>query len=473
MNSGHIVRYLLAFLLGEDHSTTLCSNEYEQISAGLFAAYHREPHAMGAVGYTAHPEEMKHYRVVIIPSGFFNEGCYGHPESLPSLPLSTWHGTPILYGTPQEERVATPQGEQIIIHADIIASSFFLISRYEEMIRREKRDAVGRFPGKESLPYKAGFLMRPIIDEYAVHLRELLGSLGIKTLPIKKGFSWVHLTHDIDQPWAYYGWRSVARARLKEKLPWMQSISLAMGNILADKYFSFPRFLEWNREVKRTLATPTDTIFFFKTPGKHPLDKPNYTLQTRPIRSLLRLARKYQVKIGLHVNLTASEYPQLIEREKHRLEYMLRGSITSSRHHFLAIREPEDYVDLYSAGIRDDFTMGYADVAGFRLGTCRPVRFINPSTGFITKLVLHPLPFMDYTLHSAQYMNLNYEEALQVCSQCIETAFRYRGEVNLLFHNENLSLDEHPYHVRLYRDLLRLIIRCDAQARKDAQRPEM
>ena len=30
------------------------------------------------------------------------------------------------------------------------------------------------------------------------------------------------------------------------------------------------------------------------------------------------------------------------------------------------------------AGITDDFTMGYADIAGFRLGTCRSVRWINP-----------------------------------------------------------------------------------------------
>ncbi len=42
------------------------------------------------------------------------------------------------------------------VHADIIASTYFLISRYEEMVRRGLRDEHGRFPGKESLPYRAG-----------------------------------------------------------------------------------------------------------------------------------------------------------------------------------------------------------------------------------------------------------------------------------------------------------------------------
>ena len=33
---------------------------------------------------------------------------------------------------------------------------------------------------------------------------------------------------------------------------------------------------------------------------------------------------------------------------------------------------------LEKAGITDDFTIGYPDVAGFRLGTSRPVHWINP-----------------------------------------------------------------------------------------------
>ena len=42
----------------------------------------------------------------------------------------------------------------------------------------------------------------------------------------------------------------------------------------------------------------------------------------------------------------------------------------------------------------------------------------------------------------------------------IDQTYRYHGEVTLLFHNENLLLDDpHIYHTRLYRALLRQIIK--------------
>lgn len=467
MNTHHIVRYILAFLLGEDSATSVWKTEIDRHGSMSFRHQRSKQYAINQIGYTQDPEEMKHYPVVIIPSGFFDEEIYGTPDSIPSLPLSTWRSTPLLFGSAQEEIRQEGDEKQIIIHADIIASTFFMISRYEEMIQRNERDELGRFSGQKSLAYRAEFLLRPIVDEYARHLRDILSEYPIETKPFVGGFSQVNLTHDIDQPYAYSGWRSVARAIWKEKRPWLEALSLSMGNVLADRYYSFPRFLEWNREVKRTIGAPSDTIFFLKTPGKHPLDRPNYTVKKRPIRHLLRLARKYKVRLGLHVNLTASQNPQLIEHEKHRLEKMLRQPITFSRHHFLAVRQPEDLIDLYASGIRDDYSMGYADMVGFRLGTSRPVRFINPSTGVVTKLVLHPLPFMDYTLHSERYMHLGYEQALAITTRCLDETFAYGGEVNLLFHNENLSIDGHPYHVRLYRDLLRHIIRRDTESQRN------
>ena len=84
----------------------------------------------------------------------------------------TWSRDTVALGEPREEWSA--DGSQLIIHADLLASTYFLISRYEEMYRRSERDSYGRFPGKSSLPYRAGFLHRPIIDEYGEALRQIL-----------------------------------------------------------------------------------------------------------------------------------------------------------------------------------------------------------------------------------------------------------------------------------------------------------
>lgn len=47
-------------------------------------------------------------------------------------------------------------GGQIIIYADIIASAYFLITRYEECLNHQDRDQYGRLIGK-NLAIQSGF----------------------------------------------------------------------------------------------------------------------------------------------------------------------------------------------------------------------------------------------------------------------------------------------------------------------------
>src|ERR1035437_3815324 len=106
-----IIDYILQFLLGE------------QI----------KPEIRAQVGYTDNPEEFDKYKLIILPSGFFNDEMYGTEQSLPHLPLRIWEETPIIFGEPSIENV----GETRIIKADLVASTYFLISRYEEMVRNK------------------------------------------------------------------------------------------------------------------------------------------------------------------------------------------------------------------------------------------------------------------------------------------------------------------------------------------------
>ena len=93
------------------------------------------------VGYTANAAEFATYSVVIAPSGFFDSGTYGTAATEPQLPLKELDGTPILFGAPE----ITRKGDTIVIQADIVASTFFLLARYEEFIHpADNRDAHGR-----------------------------------------------------------------------------------------------------------------------------------------------------------------------------------------------------------------------------------------------------------------------------------------------------------------------------------------
>ena len=415
-----------------------------------------------AIGYTDDPEQMKLYPIVIIPSGFFKMDVYGTKESMPTLPLKTWRGIPLLFGEPREEWSA--DGSQLIIYADLLASTYFLISRYEEMYRRSERDSYGRFPGKSSLPYRAGFLHRPIIDEYGEALRQILLETGIAehhNLRLEERphtFSRVNLTHDLSRPYNYRGWRSFLRAWLKQKNSPLEAARLSFSADVEDDYFTFPKFLKWDRNTCDSLGRDRSDIFLFiRMPSRHPLDKPYYSLHSLYLRRILSIAAKHKVLLALQCSYAAGHQSELISKERHQFEKAFRQRPRGLRHNKLTSCEPEDLLQAYVSGFRNDYSMGYADVVGFRLGTCRPVKFINPNTRLLTELILHPLVLRDLTLSDQRYMALEQDEAERIAHDLIRTTARYNGELTLLWHNDLLSQKTHPWHSVLYRSMLRLI----------------
>lgn len=425
-----IINYILRFLLGINR-------------AGAYSSL---------IGYTSNPNLFHKYRVVIIPSRFFDPDIYGTPESLPKLPLMEIDHVPFLFGTPRKVWVE----DTLVIYADILASSYFLLTRYEEIQRREVRDIHGRFPGKESLPVKAGFIHRPIVEEYGKLLRSWLREADVRIAEPKAQISKIWLTHDVDAPFFCRSIRNVLRETVKG-CGFLKACKLFHGAIEQDPYYTFPWILEQNQLVKDVYNQRCDTLFFFKTGGKNKYDKPHYSIRQNSIRQLISMLKSKEVLFGLHSSYEAGERPSLISMEKETLDHVWNlENITRNRNHYLRSREPEDFDKLIKAGITEDFTMGYADVCGFRLGTCRPIQWINPITRQLTQLVLHPLTIMDCTLSDARYMGLDYEEALSYCRLLLQQTRQYGGEIVLLWHNTSFATG--GYHKQLYTHLLNDLI---------------
>ena len=271
-------------------------------------------------------------------------------------------------------------------------------------------------------------------------------------------FSRVNLTHDLSRPYNYRGWRSFLRAWLKEKKsPW-EAARLSFSSDVEDDYYTFPKFLKWDRATCDSLGKERADIFFFiRMPSRHPLDKPYYSLHSHYLRSILAVGEKYKVLLSLQCSYAAGHQSELISRERHLFERTFRRRPRGLRHNKLTSCEPEDLLQAYASGFRNDYSMGYADVAGFRLGTCRAVKFINPNTRLLTELILHPLVLRDLTLSDPRYMALDAEEAKRIAHELIRVTARYNGELTLLWHNDLLSQKTHPWHSVLYRSMLRLI----------------
>ena len=457
------------------------------------------------IAYSTHEQEFSNYAIVIHASDFFTKN-YGNKHSLPTLPLPTIENIPFFYGTSQIER----QGNTIIIHADLIASAFVLLTRYEEWVQPDQRDKHGRFLAKHSIACKSGFLHRPVIDEYGALLRKCLREVGIDVPEPQQQFSKIYLTHDVDFLTRYGSlrgfcgavWRSlgirknVTRESIKNtKFAKKTFVSLwdneithaikSLRNPQNDPFFTFPWILRKNAELQKQLPNQEiETIIFLKStsanfvrhcgldPQSHVNreemlkqvqhdrnhhDRPFYSLTSKAARQLISLITN-SAAIGLHTSYAASENPALIAKEKQELETACNAKITHNRNHFLRSQNPTDMDFLIKNGILHDFTLGYADCAGFRLGTCRPVHYINVETKEVSNLILHPLLIMDCTLSDERYMNLNENQALDYAALLIDTAKKYNGEIVLLWHNQVFAETEKFNHRDLYAKILEYIM---------------
>lgn len=431
-----IINYIVQFLLGDRVS----------------------PDVVSQIGYTSDPDQFGHYKLVIIPSQFFDEGVYGTMQSLPTLPLQIWEEVPILFGQPTVEQA----GETRILHADLIASTYFLISRYEEMVRRDVRDVHGRFPGKESLPYRAGFIDRPLVEEYGKLLRAQLRDICCDISdPIKK-IQKVFLTHDVDQIAHFRTIRGVLGGFLrgiKRPKEGQKALRSYFGGLRFDPWYTFPWMFKQDNDLKQVIGEERcEAVTFIRAGGgKRKEDKPIANLFLPDFQTLLRYCRKKNITIGLHASYEAGISPELISKEKKALDKISKTNTTYNRNHYLDSREPEDMQAIIDAGLTDDFTLGYADMAGFRLGTCRPVRWINPKTRQLSSLTLHALAIMDSSLSDKRYMYLNAHDAYQYCVQLIDSVENYNGELVLLWHNTTVEKTPQSYHRKLYRDITKYL----------------
>lgn len=400
------------------------------------------------VGFTADAALFRRYAVVIVPSSFWDDGIFGTLRAEPCLPLAEIEGVPLLFGEPQIVRV----GSTLVVRADVVASAFYLLSRYEEWLHSyDLRDVHGRFIGQKSLLARAGVIHRPLVDEYGVLLRRWLREAGCAVQEPAAVFSSVYLTHDVDTV-AFYrhirGFLGGVKRSLFGTNAHLCDVLRAQTALTGDPAYMFPWLVAQDAKLPQA-----HKLYFVKAAVKSDrFDYPQYRLRGADAQQLFELLRDNGCEIGLHASYFSGAHSEFIPAESAKLQSALSQLITANRWHYLRTLQPADCRALLQAGITDDFTMGYADVAGFRLGTCRAVRWIDPQTGEVTSLTLHPLTVMDCTLSNPNYMGLPEEQAAQYVFGLLDEVKQHHGEVVLLWHNT--SLNNQTYHSRLYRAVL-------------------
>jgi hypothetical protein len=177
-----------------------------------------------------------------------------------------------------------------------------------------------------------------------------------------------------------------------------------------------------------------DTKFFFPV-GDHSKFDRNPSWKNEEYRNLIqRISRKY--KTGLHPSYYASGNPGLLRSEGSRLRTIIGSEITISRFHSLRFFMPESFEALISAGITEDYSMGYPDEPGFRAGIARPFYFYNILREKQTALRIFPFQVMDSSLY-----NNNHNEPLkakEVILNLINETRKTGGTFASIWHNTSL-----------------------------------
>lgn len=320
---------------------------------------------------------------------------------------------------------------------DVLSAVFFLVTRMEEY-GEVPLDAHERFKASDAWMYRNDCLMRPLVDEWAFTLyRNLADRFHFNELP-RRPLAVVS-TVDVDSAFAYRG-----------KLPFRTLGGYAKDLLKGD----LSNFLRRLRAVNSTQADPFDTyaaitalheqsdgklIFFFLVADR---SEHNVNLShRRPMQRELVRALAQRHTVGVHPGYAAASDQAMLLTEIGRLDHMAQQRTSESRFHFLRGRVPEAFRALAEAGIQHDYSIGFADHPGFRLGTCTPVPFYDLGEELQTGLMLHGTHIMDISM--MRYLSLTPDAALDYLEPLIARVKTHGGELVLLWHNETWSEQWH------------------------------
>lgn len=312
---------------------------------------------------------------------------------------------------------------------DYLASIFYVLTRMEEYSAFEK-DHHDRFTANQSELKIYGILDKAICDRWA---EQLLHTIGVEAPSHEIGFE---PTFDIDNTYAYQYKRGIRRK----------------FSVMRDRLRNHKKRIQERKDVERGGKDPYDTfetissisqkfktrIFWLvESHGKY--DR-NLNIELPEHCQLIEHLSK-NISIGIHPSYKSFCSPGMVQKERGTLERITGSKVMDSRQHFLRFALPESYRTLIKAGIRNDYSMGFADEVGFRAGTAHSFPWYDLLEESITELMVHPFVYMDGSLN--EYLKLTPEEANVRIKALFQEVERYGGTFRFIWHNETIGEYKH------------------------------
>jgi len=388
------------------------------------------------------PKSTFKHHIHIYESEFFGKN-YLKLESMPKAPLKRYGDLPVIYyGHGNFDGFVRKSKNLIETNIDIIASSFFILSRYEEVVL-DKKDRFDRFPATESLAYKEGFLNRPIVNEYIDLLWSWIDSFE---LGFKRKNSWgdkdfvVCLTHDVDSMQKHKWYRPPLRGvgsyllkHRKAKEAGELTLSYLKSIFGHDPHNTFDYMLSLEKKY-----TCNSTFFLMSINKRTDFDN-GYWHKTKQLKGVIDKINEHGCEIGLHPSYESCNDGDMLRLEKNRLEEAIERKVYGCRQHYLRFEVPTTWEIQEKAGFLYDTTLSFADYDGFRCGICLPFKPYDLLENRVLNLWEIPLIVMEGTLQNPDYRGLSPDEGFETIRHHIETIKRHKGVFVFLWHNSSFD----------------------------------
>lgn len=358
--------------------------------------------------------------------------------------------------TPLIER----KNKDYFIKYDILGLTYWMLARVEE-IGRSDLDAHGRFAATSSHAFKYGYLERPIVDEWMHILSQVIRETW-KGIKLKNRKFEVIVSCDVDRPFAYDGTvRQMIRGGIGDILK-RRSLRLAIKNTYArckaissdwnyDPYYQGIEYIMNINEGKNRKA-----IFFFMSLNSD-LEMDNIiSLNEKRLTEVLRDIDNRGHRIGIHPGYKTyndkNNFRLSVQKLKKKLEREnINQEITIGRQHYLRWKTP-DTARMYEENkVFSDSTLGYADMPGFRCGTCIRYNFFDAEEQMPMNLSEQPLIVMECSIISDKYMGLKASRKAQdKMINLKEICKKVGGEFTILWHNSSLNTKKEK---EIYREI--------------------
>jgi len=325
---------------------------------------------------------------------------------------------------------------------DYLGSCFYMLNCVQEYGGTD-RDTIGRFPYKESFQHHFNCPEENLVNQYFEKLYQKLPIVQ-KQGKLPDNPSFISLSHDIDSLYESFlqdGFASLKKGRVDwiAKLCWNELRQNPAG-------FNIETIMDLEEEYQMK-----SIFFWLVNKGKsknivgQSIKNSDYNINNKRVQETIKKVAIRNFENGLHKSISVENYQQ--EAAK------IGEQIISNRNHYLCFSIPQHFEDIENGNLKIDYSLGFAEVMGFRNGYTLPVRLYDLKRQKINEFLSVPLHIMDTSFRIYQKKSL-----VETQEQVLAFMQRYKKNtvLGVLWHNMYFTDIKFRGYKEIYTKILEL-----------------